>query len=89
MNNTIGLFIPNSDYSFEIRKIRLIKEHLIIITKKEEVIVYKIEDNKFTKKYILFTSCLNRNEIFDLLIMNFNEQDLLVMNNNISIVVEK
>ncbi len=78
MDNTIGLFIPNSNYTFEIRKIRLIKDHLLILTKKDEVIVYKIEDNKFTKKYILFTASLNRKEIFDLLIMKFNEQDLLV-----------
>jgi hypothetical protein len=79
MNNTIGFFISNGDFSFEVKKVKIIDEYLLIITKKEEIIIYKHDSIRFEKKFILFTNLQKRREIFDVFIMNNNEQDLLVI----------
>ena len=79
MNNTIGFFISNADYSFEIKKLKIINEYMLIVTKKDEIIIYKHDSIKFEKKFILFTNPQIRREIYDVFIMNNNEQDLLVI----------
>jgi hypothetical protein len=70
MNNTIGLTIPNPDFTFEIKKLKNIDKYLLMITKREEIIVYKEESNTFNQKYVLLTHPQKRKSINDVFILD-------------------
>jgi hypothetical protein len=70
MNNTIGLTIPNPDLTFEIKKLKNIDKYLLMITKREEIIVYKEENNTFNKKYVLLTHPQKRKGVSDIFILS-------------------
>ena len=75
MNNSLGLYIPNSDYSFECSYCKCIDEFMFIITKGNEIITYKSKEDlskgiNLKKKYILLTHPQTRENIFDIFIMN-------------------
>ena len=71
MNNSLGIYIPNSDYSFECSSVKCIDDYLFVITKSNEIITYYKEEDpskgiNLKKKYILLTHPQNREEIFDI-----------------------
>ena len=88
-STNIGFTIPNSNYSFKLKKLKLIDDYLFIITELNEVLVYKKENNKtfYKKKYIFLTSKQKRENIFDLFIMNNNNEKILTQNKKILIVI--
>jgi hypothetical protein len=83
MNNSLGLYIPNSDYSFQCKKVKPVDDWLFVITKDNEIITYKREDDRvikisdLKKKFILFTHIQNREEIFDIFVMKMSESLLV------------
>jgi len=84
MNNSLGLYIPNSDYSFECSSVKCIDDYLFVITKSNEIITYFKEDDpvkgiNLKKKYILLTHPQIREEIFD--IIKINKTPSLLVNN--------
>ena len=88
-STNIGFTIPNSNYSFKLKKLKLIDDYLFIITELNEVLVYKKENNKtfYKKKYIFLTSKQKRENIFDLFIMNNNNEKILTQNKKILIII--
>ena len=88
-STNIGFTIPNSNYSFKLKKLKLIDDYLFIITELNEVLVYKKENNKtfYKKKYIFLTSKQKRENIFDLFIMNNNNENILAKNKKILIII--
>ena len=88
-STNIGFTIPNNNYSFKLKKLKLIEDYLFIITELNEILVYKKEKNKifYKKKYIFLTSKQKRENIFDLFIMNNNNEKILTQNKKILIII--
>jgi hypothetical protein len=44
-NTSLGFYIPNSDYSFKTDRVFTREDHVFIITKENEILVYKSQGN--------------------------------------------
>lgn len=78
MKDSIGLYIPNSDYKFQVKKLKAIENHIAVITKEDEVIVYKQTAEKLQKKFILITKPQERKKIVDIFLV-LNPETILVI----------
>ena len=68
MNKGIGIFIPNSDYNFPIKTLKVIKDYIFAVTETDEIIVFQKKNNQIQKRFILFTAQQKRQEIIDVFI---------------------
>jgi hypothetical protein len=75
-NSSLGLYIPNSDYIFQANKLLAREDLVFIISKQNEILVYKQKHDAINKisdlerRFILFTHPQLRQNIFDILIVN-------------------
>ena len=64
----LALTIPNPDWNFSSKQAKLIEDHLFIITKRNEILVYEKREDKinnvsyFEKKFIILTTLQDREE---------------------------
>ena len=79
MNKGIGIFIPNSDYNFPIKHLKVIKDILFVMTENHEIIVFHKKNNVIQKRFILFTCLQKRPEIIDVFITK-KVENILVNN---------
>lgn len=81
--NSIGLYIPNYDYTFQAKKVKAIQNFIFVTTKQNEIIVYKKDEDtnnnisKLICKFILLTHSQIRSNIVDIFIIK-NFPSLLV-----------
>jgi len=80
MNNQIslGFYIPNSDYTFQVEKIICREDFMFIITKENEVIVYqkKLESSGqyvFVRRFLLLTHPQVRKGILDIFLIKLSQ----------------
>ena len=88
----LALTIPNPDWNFSSKQAKLIEDHLFIITKRNEILVYEKREDKinnvsyFEKKFIILTTLQDREEIADVFIMN-KANEILTQNEPIILII--
>lgn len=79
MKESLGIYISNSNFCFSIKKLITFNNYIVLITIKNEIIVYKNENNKFNKKYILLSKIQDRKNIFDIVLVKGQENILVII----------
>lgn len=78
-NHKIGFFIPNSDFNFTIKRIINRYNLLFVITTHNEIIVFDVNENEYTKKFLLLTNTQERENILEIFIV---EKAITIMDNS-------